>query len=36
MACGSARVVADIVAGAEPQIDMDGLTIARFSRGSTS
>lgn len=32
MACGSARVVADIVAGAKPQIDLDGLTIERFVR----
>jgi D-amino-acid dehydrogenase len=30
MACGSARVVADIVSGAKPQIDLDGLTIERF------
>ena len=32
MACGSARVVADIVAGAKPQIDLEGLTLERFSR----
>jgi D-amino-acid dehydrogenase len=32
MACGSARVVADVVAGIEPQIDLDGLTLARFDR----
>jgi D-amino-acid dehydrogenase len=31
MACGSARVVADIVAGATPQIDIDGLTLERFT-----
>lgn len=30
MACGSARVVADIVAGRRPQIDLDGLTLDRF------
>jgi D-amino-acid dehydrogenase len=30
LACGSARVVADIVAGTKPQIDLDGLTIERF------
>jgi D-amino-acid dehydrogenase len=32
MACGSARVVADLVAGSAPQIDLDGLTIERFGR----
>ena len=32
MACGSARLVADVVAGVEPQIDPDGLTLARFVR----
>jgi D-amino-acid dehydrogenase len=30
MACGSARAVADIVAGKTPGIDMDGLTAARY------
>jgi len=30
MACGSARVVADIVDGRAPQIDLDGLTVDRF------
>lgn len=30
MACGAARIVADIVAGRQPQIDLDGLTIARY------
>ena len=30
MACGAARVVADIVTGRQPQIDLDGLTIARY------
>lgn len=30
MACGSARVVADVIAGRQPQIDLDGLTIERF------
>jgi D-amino-acid dehydrogenase len=30
MACGSARVVADIVTGGKPQIDLEGLTIERF------
>jgi D-amino-acid dehydrogenase len=32
MACGSARIVADLVAGATPQIDLEGLTLQRFSR----
>jgi D-amino-acid dehydrogenase len=32
MACGSARLVADIVAGRKPQIDLDGLTLERFGR----
>ncbi len=30
MACGSARIVADIVMGREPEVDMDGLTLARY------
>jgi len=30
LACGSARIVADIVAGVKPQIDLDGLTIGRY------
>ncbi len=30
MACGSARIVADIVMGREPEVGMDGLTIARY------
>ncbi|MCA1940422.1 MAG: D-amino acid dehydrogenase [Caenispirillum bisanense] len=30
MACGSARVLTDLYAGRTPDIDMDGLTIARF------
>jgi D-amino-acid dehydrogenase len=33
MACGSAQVVADVIAGKTPQIDLDGLTLARY-RGS--
>ena len=32
MACGSARIVADIVAQRTPQIDLDGLTLERFGR----
>lgn len=30
MACGSGKLVADIIAGAETDIDPDGLTLARF------
>lgn len=30
MACGSSRAVADVVLGRKPEIDMDGLTIARY------
>ncbi|MGN1055181.1 MAG: FAD-dependent oxidoreductase, partial [Comamonas sp.] len=30
-ACGSSRVVADIVCGKAPQIDMRGLTLERYS-----
>ena len=30
MACGSARVVADVVAGREPEIALDGLTLERY------
>ena len=30
MACGSGRVVADIVSGLEPEMDVDELSIARF------
>jgi D-amino-acid dehydrogenase len=36
MACGSARIVADIVAGTTPQIDMDGLTLERYERRPAS
>ena len=32
MACGSARIVADIIAQRTPQIDLDGLTLERFGR----
>jgi D-amino-acid dehydrogenase len=31
MACGSGRVLADVVSGRAPDIDLDGLTLARFS-----
>jgi D-amino-acid dehydrogenase len=30
MACGSGRVLADLVSGRRPGIDLDGLTLARF------
>lgn len=30
MACGSARVVADLVGGRTPEIDLDGLTLGRY------
>ena len=30
MACGSGKVVADVVQGATPEIDLDGLTIDRY------
>jgi D-amino-acid dehydrogenase len=30
MACGSARVVADLLSGHRPQIDLEGLTLERF------
>jgi D-amino-acid dehydrogenase len=32
MACGSARVVADLLAGRRPEIDLEGLTLERYSR----
>lgn len=32
MACGSARVVADVIAGKPPAIDLDGLTLDRYAR----
>jgi D-amino-acid dehydrogenase len=31
MACGSGKVIADLVSGHKPEIDLDGLTLARFS-----
>ena len=30
MAAGSARVIADLVSGHAPEIDIDGLTMSRF------
>jgi D-amino-acid dehydrogenase len=32
MACGSGRIVADIIAGQPAEIDLDGLTIDRYDR----
>jgi D-amino-acid dehydrogenase len=31
MACGSGQVVADLIAGRTPAIDLDGLTLARYA-----
>ena len=31
MACGSGKLLADIVSGRAPEIDLDGLTLARFA-----
>ena len=32
MACGSARIVADIVMERTPEVDLDGLTVARYGK----
>jgi D-amino-acid dehydrogenase len=32
LACGSGRAVADVVAGRTPEIDLTGLTLARYAR----
>lgn len=32
MACGSGRVLADLVSGRKPEIDIDGLDISRYAR----
>jgi D-amino-acid dehydrogenase len=34
MAAGTGRVMADLVSGREPEIDMDGLTVARYRQGA--
>lgn len=34
LACGSAQVVADLVAGRKPAIDLEGLTLARYASAS--
>ena len=31
MACGSGKTIADLVSGQRPEVDLDGLTLARFS-----
>jgi glycine/D-amino acid oxidase-like deaminating enzyme len=31
MACGAGKVVADLLAGLRPEIDLDGLTIERLA-----
>jgi D-amino-acid dehydrogenase len=36
MACGSARIVADIVTGHQPGVDIEGLTIARYGQAVTA
>jgi D-amino-acid dehydrogenase len=33
MAAGTGRVIADLVSGRRPEIDLDGLTLERYSRG---
>lgn len=35
LACGSAQVLADLVTGRAPAIDLDGLTLERFGRPAT-
>ncbi len=34
MACGSAQLVSDLVLGQRPQISTEGLSVARYTRGS--
>ena len=36
MAAGSARVVADVIAGRDPGIDLDGLTLDRYRTGAAA
>ena len=33
MAAGTGRVVADMLSNREPEIDIGGLTLARYTRG---
>jgi D-amino-acid dehydrogenase len=30
MAAGSGRVIADVISGRGPEVDLDGLTLARY------
>ena len=32
MAAGTGRVIADLISGRKPEIDLDGLTMARYDR----
>jgi D-amino-acid dehydrogenase len=32
MAAGTGRVIADLISGRKPDIDLDGLTMARYQR----
>jgi D-amino-acid dehydrogenase len=32
MACGSGRILADLISGRAPEIDLEGLTLDRYSR----
>ncbi|MGB5833175.1 MAG: FAD-dependent oxidoreductase, partial [Thiohalocapsa sp.] len=32
MSCGSGRLLADLISGRQPKLDMDGLTLQRFAR----
>jgi D-amino-acid dehydrogenase len=34
MACGCARVISDLAVGRQPEIDLDGLTLARYTRAT--
>jgi D-amino-acid dehydrogenase len=36
MAAGTGRVMADLLSGREPEISMEGLTVARYGRGGRS
>jgi len=31
MAAGSGRVLADLISGRDPEVDLDGLTLARYA-----
>jgi D-amino-acid dehydrogenase len=36
MAAGTARVMADLISGRKPEIDLEGLGIERYRRGAAS